>query len=121
MSIKFKDVAHHYLGCQVKDNYNGKNGRLFGIVDNGNGYVVKHIEEWELASFEVKPILKPFEDMTDEVFERDYEKFEKLEADCQTKQDAVKCMAAMFSQMCKDGYDVFGLIDANEAIRQSNS
>jgi hypothetical protein len=116
MSIKFKDVAHHFIGCQVKDNYNDKIGTFTGILDNGKAIQVKHNTDWELSTFEVMPILKPLEEMTDEVFDRDYAKFEQMEKDCLNKQDAVKCIAAMFSQMCKDGFDVFGLIDENEAV-----
>lgn len=104
--INFKQVAHHYIGCEA---FWGENGVSSTYTKKIDGYMLEQAD-W------IKPVLKPLEEMTDEVFERDYEKFEKLEADCQTRQDAVKCIAAMFSQMCKDGFDVFGLIPANEAV-----
>lgn len=113
--IKFQEVAHHYIGCEVKaDSFSGK---LIGIVNN-NGILVKHIDGGEFVYTEVTPILKSIEDMTDEEFDANYLKFEELEKECVERNDSLKCMSAMFHQMCKDGYDLFGLIESNQAVKK---
>ena len=120
MSIKFKDVAHHYIGCEViapLSFYDGFTARL--VVNNNTTSFANGVElQCVIAGHfpDLKPKLKPLESLTDEVFERDYAKFEKLQNDCLNKQDMIKCSAALFSQLLKDGYDLFGLIDSNEAV-----
>lgn len=115
--ITFNDVAHLYIGCNVKTDDN-EIGKLIGIVNN-NGIIVKHIQqkdEIKIVLNEVIPILKSIEEMTDEQFDENYLKFEEMEKDCIERIDTMKCMAAMYTQLCKDGYDVFRLIESNQAI-----
>jgi hypothetical protein len=75
--IKFKDVAHLYLMCEVIANYDGepRKGLLTGVRNGGYEAEIQFYEEdgfnvMEEPTFneiaEVKPILRPLSDMTED-------------------------------------------------------
>lgn len=112
--MKFKDVAMHYIGCEMYSQFNEQTWTLtassyYGEVSNQNPFT------------ESKPILRKLEDMTEEDanhlgylgakgfrgmvslwFDGDFGKMEFSAKD--------------FHYLCQRGYDLFGLIDLGEAI-----
>lgn len=61
--IKFKDVAHFYLGCKMQDNESLVTGRLTAVY---NDISIAVNDEVDYYPFEYKPLLRPLSDITDE-------------------------------------------------------
>ena len=69
MKKELKDYLHFYLGCEVWDLYNEKKGVLFGVDLNTSGMdnvKVLHNVVWDLKYENIKLILRPLSDITEE-------------------------------------------------------
>ena len=120
MSIKFKDVAHHYLGCKVVaplSFYEGFETTLvaYNFTNSfANGIGLQSVIDETFK--DLKPKLKPLEGLTDDILDSDYKDFETIEKEAETTQDVVRVLGLAFNKLCQDGWDMFGLIDSGEAI-----
>lgn len=97
--MKFKEVAHLYLGCQI----DGKVDPSFTLTT----------EELHLIDFWIdsnKPILRPLSDMTED--EADNIGIEWLS----NYGSEDKFSAAQFHNLLSLHFDLFGLIEIGEAI-----
>lgn len=139
MNTKFKDVAHLYLGCDMYTKFDdGSSGKqelttyeLSGIINNWKGIRIRPIE--------IKPILRPLSDITDEEFSVYYNMLEKCDyeayieiSDSGEKKIGCEWPAGVSgvyinSQVGKDlmntflylqsrSFDLFGLIESGEAL-----
>lgn len=67
MDKKIEDYLHLYIGCQVAEDYSGKgSGKLIGVDLFNRQAIVKHNTIWPFDFLEVKPILRPLFDMTED-------------------------------------------------------
>jgi hypothetical protein len=118
--MKFKDVAHHYLGCDVVAPKSIHSTFVAKLVASNNttsftnGIPLDCVISGQFS--DVKPILKPIKNLTNDFFEEKYPIFSEMEKNAESISDSAKLLAVVFSQLCKDGYDLFGLIDLGEAI-----
>jgi len=139
MKTEFKDVAHLYLGCDMYTKFDdGSSGKqelttyvLSGIINSWKGIRIRPIE--------IKPILRPLSDMTVEEFaaystmlERcDYEAYIEISDSGERRigyewEDGIcgvlinsyvgKNLVAVFSYLLSRSFDLFGLIESNQAL-----
>lgn len=116
MEVKLKDVIHHYLGCEVWDNYNDKKGILFGVDINTSGMdnvKVLHNVVWDLKYEDIKPILRPLSSMTEE----EQFKFNNINSLADNKE---QCEANNTAWLLKQGFDLFNLISTSQVINKSS-
>lgn len=132
--MKFKDVAMHYIGCEVE--YKTPNGEsvnllLAGINDKALYISNRHGDFTWLAFSKVKPILRKLEDMTEEDAKEflsigEYQRIESIQVDDVSIDFYIddipfavwfdSISPKQFHFLCQRGYDLFGLIDSGEAI-----
>lgn len=115
--ILFKDVAHLYLGCDLKAVYRTKDGdtgkevlvdlnnrKLVGVFSDGT-------VQWDFGTLdaEMRPILRKLSDMTKE---------EGLDAIniVVPEKDSWIGGAKRTIWLAQKGFDLFGLIESGEAI-----
>lgn len=108
-----KDYLHLYLGCEIYDSYNDRTGILKGITKDS--VLIDHKTSWRLDFDEVKPILRPLSDMTEE------EKIEYGETFKEVKPffggDSVYFEShETVRWLLSKHFDLFGLIEAGLAI-----
>lgn len=133
--MKFKEVAKHYIGCEVFDSYNGSNYPLSGVVNNKPHIQLHEKVHSEREWGEIKPILRKLEDMTEE----DMKELVKIERPLKKRPDKVRLELGsiewrdnkddyevtlwldelsplQFHYLASKGYDLFNLIEGNQAI-----
>lgn len=62
---KIEDYLHLYLGCTVWDSYNDRKGKLVKVSTVGVGVLGTSVV-WEFEFSEIKLILRPLSDITNE-------------------------------------------------------
>lgn len=114
---KIEDCLHLYLGCEIMDECNAKVGKLVGIDPfNTCPVVVQHATIWHLDYHEVKLILRPLSDMTEEEA-KEHDLLTDLCYSAANKfWDRARTEAAVTSYLLKQGFDLFGLIEEGIAI-----
>lgn len=69
MKTEFKEVAHLYLGCEVKENSGLERTLFLKKVTNGNPSNIVEVGvalvSWNMYFTEIKPILRPLSGMTE--------------------------------------------------------
>jgi hypothetical protein len=121
--MKLSDYIHFYLGCKCvlsfvapdHSEYN-KGWKLISIesqsdkpyeIDNGTEYT------W---TADIKPILRRLDSMTEEE-RREYEATLVIQKASPVHQFGVRVQSAQsFAWLCSRGFDLFSLIDSNQAI-----
>lgn len=148
METKFEDVAHLYLGCEIhdEDTPTGHVAVLDSVDTGGDCYFNYYDSNGEcehdsqLCSIsDVKPILRPLSDMTNDEFyelselleECDYEAVFQKYNDGKTgvgymwqegmaglilNSDAGQYFVKIFPFLLSRSFDLFGLIESGEAI-----
>jgi len=122
--MKFKDVAHLYLGCRIM--YEGEISTLESFASSGlvgDGNRDESGEGWYDIS-EIKPILRPLSSITeDEANHINHEIFGGLgnffsEAVKSNEKYVIdwRISSEVVLFLIKQGFDIFGLIEADEAI-----
>ncbi len=113
--IKFNEVAHHYIGCDViyTDNPNTKGSliKLTGIINaeiNNEMFKFAHITPMgeSLQFTEIKPILRRLSSLTEE---------EKKQCGSSFTNSNKVFTTDEFLYLTKNGFDLFDLIDNGEA------
>lgn len=112
-AIKFKDVAHMYLGCKIMTAEGIGTFNALYTGDHHEPIVSYDFVNAHLRFDEVKPVLKRMEDHTPEDEARMLEKYKHF---LKTGKDPVMTMSLTVWTMTREGYDVFLLIDSGEAI-----
>lgn len=135
--MKFKEVAKHYIGCEVFDSFNEEYLKLTARALQG--YMDGLAED---EAMQIKPILHRLEDMDIETI-KEWDKYTRLHFDNQPDGYSLnteeleralsivrKKGAAAFAMseivplafahlthfLCSKSYDLFGLIESGEAI-----
>lgn len=145
MKVEFKDVLNLYVGCEAKVNEgviitggNEPTNRLCKIVQvDNNATCVLANDYWEFTfnASEIKPILRPFNDLTVEEMkligkitspdespsESDLigavEHIRKLGLDAiRFSELTPRQVFELTSFLLKRGFDLFGLIDSGQAL-----
>jgi hypothetical protein len=112
--ITFEDVAHMYLGCKIQT---AEGIGTFNDLAVGDDKCTEPITSYDLVHAhlnfdEVKPVLRRMDD-ADSMSALLNAKYMRLYMSVNTKgmRQAVGIMA-----LCREGFDIFGLIDNGEAI-----
>ncbi len=128
--MKFKDVAHLYLGCKGRATYNAKNENTGDVISVGLS-TLRRLESvgiqgdrrilmWvggNLAAHKTEPILRRLQDMTEE--ERQevitlgtafWNGKDEIRAAC------YKANASVTAYLTSRSFDLFGFIDSGEAV-----
>jgi len=112
METKFKDVAHLYLGVNMQYTGNGNPFRGTKKIEPLT------IEKFELLMFsnQRKPILRPLSSMKNIELSTysDLSKEESNEVFVPYMDKTI--YPAAFAYLLKQGFDLFGLIESNQAI-----
>jgi hypothetical protein len=130
MTTKFKDVAHLYFGCQLQTEEGiGKLNELNNDEECEQPITCYDLVHAFLRYDEVKPILRPLSDMTEEeateVGRRGSEgwniiaKGEPISCNADVSKlglGVVHRQAAETAYLLSRGFDLFGLIESGEAI-----
>lgn len=117
MSKQLKDYLHLHLGCEcwVQGQVEAHPIKLTGIsYDDQVGEIWCYFENTETGYAlleDVKPILRPLPDMTDEE-KQDVNAFSEMLSD----HHAGEAMGATVLYLLSKHFDLFGLIDAGLAI-----
>ena len=106
--IKFQDVAHMYLGCNVQFEQFEKDEETGEVIrrwqESGR---LEHHNFGEMLARKVKPVLRSIKDLPNANFDKyGYKHVEN--GDLQ--------ISLMVYMACREGFDIFGLIDSGEAI-----
>jgi hypothetical protein len=122
--IKFKDVAHLYLGIEVmfdnkKWTINKIGAGLFRLIRRDE----QNIGRWvECYYDDAKPLLRPLSDLKEEDT-KEFDKDRKHDKLWFAWHDAIlfcegfsKFTPEQFTFLLKKGFDLFGLIESGEAI-----
>lgn len=131
--IKFKNVAHLYLGCNImlEDIFNA---RIVGfddkkpIVKDSKHFEKVIVNDWGL----IKPILRNLEDMTEEEKIYIVENITYRHVKFSNAKNAISCFdwnrygkknielcVQEFPYLLKQNFDLFNLIPSGQAIDQS--
>lgn len=143
--MKFKDVAHHYLGCEVmakrKNDTEFSKGIIVEVTKGSNhgDWVYVRFEDivesvsntWEvskstahhyfLCEDSIKPILRKLQDMTEEDakgigYDSAFFFRDTVRIVHNGRFTNTTFTGKEFHYLCQRGYDLFGLIDSGEAI-----
>lgn len=138
MTTTFKDVAHLYLGGNIQVEYEGRVGNIFTYYHPAGKFNVDRI--WVCSLEEdgnpemscsapvdkVKPILRKLDSMTEEeamdggwTNKRSFDSFVKIHQYDDTDQLTRRWFAQDFIYLLSRGFDLFGLIDSDQAIDAS--
>lgn len=110
MKRNTKDYLHLYLGQKTKWSDRSKTEsqeRTLTAFD-------VHCANAEGSHWSYTPILRPLSDMTEEENNMGFEIMAKY--DPEYKEENIKCNAEMTLYLLKQGFDIFGLIEAGLAI-----
>lgn len=124
--MKFKDVAHLYLGCEILEIGTGLMGKLVTITVDGKGviYFNKNRSVWKSLSGKkcnIKPILRPLSDITaDEDKECSNIMFEEF-ADKVKHSNIIHYEAHKIAYLLSKHFDLFGLHDNNECLYKNEN
>lgn len=112
---KIEDYLHLYIGCECYESYNNKIGILSGLcIGADNPVLVEHNKsKWWLKYSEVKPMLRPLSDITEEECDvlglnRNYF--------IEQSHEVRNWLPLEFKYLLKQRFDFFGLIPSNLAI-----
>lgn len=122
MKIKFKDVAHLYVGCQIKTKEGIGTFDVYYSPGHIKPKLAKSIgcyglvkSDW--AVNEVKPILRPFSDLSNEDAEvLGWADVDVLKRNFYNDVDLDEFTIREFKYLITNKFDLFGLIESGEAI-----
>lgn len=120
MKTEFKEVAHLYLGCEVKENSGLERTLFLKKVTNGNPSNIVEVGvalvSWNMYFTEIKPILRPLSDMT----EVERTMFDGMHLSySETKWPFIGIEPQQFTWLLKQDFDLFNLIESGQAIDRS--
>lgn len=122
---KIEDYLHLYLGCDVYDSWNEKTGKLVEIKNTGKGVGVLHQTVWYMKADEIKLLLRPLSDMTDDELQECgnmvYDFSDEPELNNHRWQDFEVLLAPeQFHWLLNKHFDLFGLIESGLAIPKAS-
>jgi hypothetical protein len=100
-NIKFKDIQHLYLGCQLKDQY----GNTYKFTPQR---IIENALRWS------KPILRKLDSMTEE--EKEEVQFSDFMFNLVKSKPNQAMFAWQFTFLLSKHFDLFNLIKSGEAI-----
>lgn len=110
MATKFKDVAHLYLGCEIKTEEGVGTLNEVSTEKSDEAFITSYDLVSAYPKYdEFKPILRPLSDMS--VTERD-----TAYAQYEIERTMIEAGAARTAYLLSLGFDLFGLIENGEAI-----
>ena len=131
--IELKDVIHYYIGCNVLVDgkeiakFNGGTfvpnsvGQIYydlqtkDMLEDDPDFNMPYNDDPEMKPLRIKPILRRIEDMTDEEG-KEYNKALMTMYSINKFKDQIWEAAATTLLLAKKGFDLFGLIETDQAI-----
>jgi len=115
MKTKFKDVAHLYLGCDMYSVPQSNEYFIEKLTGVHSDMAISVNGNLDYPEYDSKPILRPLSDMTDE----ECNSYNKIQLTCYSAfpfKDQCIQEALKVKFLLSLGFDLFGLIESNEAI-----
>lgn len=129
MKIQFKEVAKHYIGCDVIDEENNR-GTFWGYKTSMADHALVDCKKqvpYVVSIEKIKPVLRPLNDMTEEEQRQSYVlagwepeySYEMLdEPDRKEETNLISLIGRpnVWNYLLSKHFDLFGLIESGEAV-----